>query len=709
MALKHSKINQIIADKRTIFNAIILVSIFLFMMSYFRPDLIFLDTTTAGGDTGSHNYSLWYLKSYLLPEGKLTGWSMGWYGGFPIFQFYFVLPFLLMTAISYILPLWVSFKIVTVLGAFLLPVAAYFSMKMMNFKFPAPILAAVFTLPFLFMEANSMWGGNIPSTLAGEFSYSLSLAFTVLFIGVFYRSVRINQKSVKLILISSIFLSLALLCHIYTAIFAVFASSFLLLGNSKKDVLKNFIHFFKVYAIAAIICSFWAIPLLAKMSYASSYHYIWIINDLMDVFPPILLPFLFLACVGIYNGIKSADNRILYLSFALVISLILYLVAPTVGLTDIRFIPMLQLFSMLVAAYLVACVFRKSRRPWLVVVIISILVIFWVQQNVTYIDYWIEWNYEGFQSKDYWNELESTMVYLTSLPDGRSVHEYSGDHDKYGTPRTLENIPLFSNKSTLEGLNIESALSAPYVFVIQAEISETSTCPIPGLVCGAFNITKAERHLEMFNIKYVVATTDKLKYAIESNTDWVLLDEFGELSIYDTGGSSYVEPVKYKPYLIFNYSKWNDLSLQWFRDSEYLDTYLGFTENPDGVDSGIRFNHSIDSIDEIERVPIDSDCTIFSESITNDEIIFNTDCIGSPVLIKVSYFPNWQVEGADKIYAVSPSFMLVYPEQENVRMYYGYTVVDYVAYGITIFGTLAIVLVLVLAKVKPQKIYKHFR
>jgi len=173
----------IIVSREKILNAAILIVIFLFLLSYFKPSLILLDTTTSGGDTGSHNYLLWYLKYGLLPKGRLSGWSPGWYAGFPMFQFYFVLPFLLMVLLSYLAPLWVSFKIVTVLGTFLMPVAAFVAMKLMKFNFPAPILAALFTLPFLFMEANSMWGGNIPSTLAGEFSYSISFAFAIIFLG----------------------------------------------------------------------------------------------------------------------------------------------------------------------------------------------------------------------------------------------------------------------------------------------------------------------------------------------------------------------------------------------------------------------------------------------------------------------------------------------------------------------------------------------
>ena len=48
---------------------------------------------------------------------------------------------------------------------------------------PFPMLAAVFALVMLFMESYSIYGGNILSTLAGEFGYMLSFALVFLFLG----------------------------------------------------------------------------------------------------------------------------------------------------------------------------------------------------------------------------------------------------------------------------------------------------------------------------------------------------------------------------------------------------------------------------------------------------------------------------------------------------------------------------------------------
>ena len=103
--------------------------------------------------------------------------------GMPMFQFYFVLPYLIIALMSMMMPFAIAFKIVSLLGIFLLPLCIYFMMRWLGFKYPAPILGAVSSLFLLFDPSYSVWGGNIKSTLAGQFSYSISLAFLFLFIG----------------------------------------------------------------------------------------------------------------------------------------------------------------------------------------------------------------------------------------------------------------------------------------------------------------------------------------------------------------------------------------------------------------------------------------------------------------------------------------------------------------------------------------------
>ena len=56
------------------------------------------------------------------------------------------------------------------------------------------------------------------------------------------------------------------------------------------------------------------------------------------------------------------------------------------------------------------------------------------------------------------------------------------------------------------------------------------------------------------------------------------------------------------------------------------------------------------------------------------------------MLVKASYFPNWQVDGADGPYRVAPNLMVVVPTDEHVELTYGRQPVEWVGYALTLLG-----------------------
>jgi hypothetical protein len=78
--------------------------------------------------------------------------------------------------------------------------------------------------------------------------------------------------------------------------------------------------------------------------------------------------------------------------------------------------------------------------------------------------------------------------------------------------------------------------------------------------------------------------------------------------------------------------------------------------------------HAISPIN-MPRVPIEKQCDI-DERIDHMSIEFTTTCPGVPHWISMSYYPNWHVEGADRVYLASPAFMLVIPNGPRVRLHF---------------------------------------
>ena len=65
---------------------------------------------------------------------------------------------------------------------------------------------------------------------------------------------------------------------------------------------------------------------------------------------------------------------------------------------------------------------------------------------------------------------------------------------------------------------------------------------------------------------------------------------------------------------------------------------------------------------------------------------FHVDRIGTPVEVKISYFPNWQASGADGPWRVAPNLMVVVPTAHDVTLRYGTTTVDRLGQVITLLA-----------------------
>ena len=107
--------------------AVLVTSAVVFVLFQLQPGLLFLDTTPAGGDMGAHVWGPAYLREELLPRFRLSGWAPDWYDGFPAYQFYMVIPSLLIVILDVVLfvPYNIAFKLIAVSGLLALPVAAW--------------------------------------------------------------------------------------------------------------------------------------------------------------------------------------------------------------------------------------------------------------------------------------------------------------------------------------------------------------------------------------------------------------------------------------------------------------------------------------------------------------------------------------------------------------------------------------------------------
>ncbi|HTT87202.1 MAG TPA: 6-pyruvoyl-tetrahydropterin synthase-related protein, partial [Acidimicrobiales bacterium] len=317
-----------------------------------HPSLLLSNTTITGGDTGAHVGLAGFLKSNLLPHGQVTGWDPGAYDGFPLNSLYFPLPDLLAAVAGYVIPFNVAFKLVTVLGSLTLPVAAWLFGRLAGLERPRPAVLAIFTLPFLFDQSFQIYGGNLYSTMAGEYAFSLGLSFALVFLGLCLRGMRTGRHRGW----AAAVLGICILSHLLTALFALAGAVVILLlaGPTRRRL------WWTVCAVGGglLLVSWWVVPFALDQAYATNMGWQNVSTYLTVLFPGGDVWAIVLACLGAILAVVVAVTRRqtapLVLAVLGIVAALVVRFDPQWTLYNVRFLPFYLLCVYLLAGYVVA-------------------------------------------------------------------------------------------------------------------------------------------------------------------------------------------------------------------------------------------------------------------------------------------------------------------------------------------------------------------
>ncbi len=699
--------------KRRLYFTLSLIITFLViygMLFYtFAPDVIFRDTTTAGGDTGSHNYLAKFFSEELFPNFRMTGWDMGWFAGTPMFTFYFPLPFFLIALLSKIIAFNISFKLITVLGSFILPAAVYYFGRSFKLKYPYPELAAIGAMAFLYMDSFTIYGGNFLGTLAGEFSYSISFGLVFIFLGLLYRGMKKGRFDL-LFALTSICLACIVLTHLITLIaLLIIVPSFLFLNRSWKTIR----YIISVFVVGFFISAFWSVPFVLLVNWTPPLY--WInIHDLAELFPQEIIPALILGSIGLFFSVLKKDKRMIPVIWTMFIFIFFIFSWSGGRLYNGRFFPVIFIFIYLLAAY------GLKNLYWIIVTAISSLNIkgfkhgffkFIVIAFVPIVAFtaagsiiaskptapgWAHANYTGFESRDDWETYDALMEYLDSLPYGRVMYDYDKNIlTKFGTTRALELIPFWTKQPTMEGLLAESSITSPFHYINKGEFIVKDRTSISGWsVPGKRNYEAAMKHLIYYNITYIMAISPEVIEDLNNDSRVEFLKKIEPFYFYEIKGPhNYVEIMENMPYR--------------YKTEEWIWDMRDWYWNADNVDNPVIYDDGSNELEQFEEIkkeqlkdvsdnPLNVKGEVTSETVEREKIEFTTTAIGVPHIIKVSYFPNWKAIGAKGPYLVSPSLMMVIPTQSHVTLYYGTTNANIIGVSLSILGWVIIGFILVL-------------
>jgi hypothetical protein len=635
---------------------------------------------------GAHVLLPQVLRDVLLPSGRVFGWSGTWYAGFPALYFYFPIPALITVLLDVFLPYGVAFKLVTAVGLVGLPAATYAFVRLLGFSRPVSGLAALTGSMFVLMESFSIFGANIKSTLAGEFSFSWSFALSLLYLGVIARDTRLGRRFTPL---AGFLLALTALTHIVTTMIVVAVSvSLLFRRNGPRTVITS-------WALGFALSAFWALPLGIRVFAGMTTDMGWapvtnVVGDAIpgSPFPGEFIPILVLGVVGMLWTMLRRDD-VAVLAWLTLLPLVGYFVLPKIGITmlyNARLLPYWY-FGMYVFAGLalgLAAVEIGRRVPLrhsvtiglslgagFIVLVASIL-------SIHDVPGWVKWNFEGYEGKADYAEYRALMETVDTLPPGRIMWEANSDMNKYGTPMALMLFPYWSEgHPSMEGLFFESSLTTPFHFLNASEVSERPSNPVRGLDYRGFNMERGIAHLAVYDVAYFVSYTDAGAEAARG-AGLVEVGAAPPWYIFALPPSDLVDIATSEPSVWAGGGDFLDPALEWYDDVENLDHWL--------VEEGPIEWERVETVDERLRsvAAYDGSGAVTDVVFEDHRISFTTTAVGVPHLIKVSYFPNWTAEGAAGPYRAAPSLMVVVPTSEQVVLEFENTNAENIGMALTL-------------------------
>ena len=764
-------------------NLVAVVGVMVVTLTQLHPDLLFLNTTTAGGDTGAHVALPAYLESHLLVHGMLTGWDPGWYDGFPVYTFYFPLPGLLTVVLNAVVSYDVAFKLVTVVGSLLLPLCAWAFGRLAGLRDPGPACLAAATLPFLFEPSFSIYGGNLLSTLAGEFSFSLSLSLALLFLGVVANGLRTGRHRA----LAAVLFAATLLCHLIPALFAAAGAVLLLLldadlprtlGRSRRALAAGHRWGDRVLwsVVAGVVglglCAWWLVPFGLEQSYTTNMGYTKVFGYPHLLFPGSFRWVLAADVVGIAAMVVRRNRIALFLVIMAALSAAAVILDPASKLYNVRFLPLWFLCLYLLAGYalaeVVAATARLARRrrlnlwvrdlrrrlaaadggdwspgrrvtpyrrpvpsavaagavvgPLLALAGACLAVVPPLAVPATTLakigvhvgpdqpSAWASWNYSGYERKPDYPEFQAVIQMMRSVGAeqgcGRAMWEYDPSLNRFGTTESLMLLPYFTGGciDSQEGLLFESASSTPFHFINQNELSPSPSNAVVGLPYGGLDVHLGIEHLQQMGVRYLLTSSTTVQSAASADPAATLIGTSGPWStsyngqaldttwkVYRIADSQVVVPLANRPVVwqgvAPGQSSWLAPSVTWYD----APSGWGVVPAADGPADWTR----VATGDRHPTAVPEPKTTVSDVRQTDQSISFHVDRVGTPVEVRVSYFPNWQASGAAGPYRVAPNLMVVVPTSHDVTLTYGRSTADDLGQLLTLLAVVAVVALVV--------------
>jgi len=321
---------------------------------------------------------------------------------------------------------------------------------------------------------------------------------------------------------------------------------------------------------------------------------------------------------------------------------------------------------------------------------------------------WSSFNYSGYQAQAAYPEYRALIETMERVGHtygcGQSMWQYDPSLNRFGTTQALMLLPYWSNGciGSMEGLLFESSATTPYHFLNQAQLSVTPSEAMVGLDYTALDVPAGIQHLQLLGVRYFMASSPTVEAAASADPSLRLVAETGPWAssqagvsttttwkIYEIQNSPVVTGLANEPAVEAgvgaSQSSWLPSSESWYDNPSRWKVFLAQSGPANwprvaiGDPSPPQHHVAKTHVTDVHQ--------------TDNSVSFHVSKIGTPVLVKVSYFPNWQATGATGPYRVTPNLMVVVPTAHNVVLRYGTSPAQRVGEVLSLIGLIGLLAV----------------
>jgi hypothetical protein len=337
-----------------------------------------------------------------------------------------------------------------------------------------------------------------------------------------------------------------------------------------------------------------------------------------------------------------------------------------------------------------------------------------------FLSFWAEWNYSGYEDTSrsstkpkVYGEYRALMDTMAALPPGRAMWEGGQAIDAYGTSLALMLLPYWTDGriASMEGLYYESAATTPYHFMAVAPLSGSGSAsnPVRGLDYRTIeDFDLGVRYLRLMGVRYYLAHTADAKAKADADPRLRLIETVPDADrlppngwkIYEVRGARTVAPLRYEPVVVDAHtgtqsecfgrrptegqndpelSAWECLAAGWWNDPAALDRPLA----AGGPARWARVPQARADDAPRRRLP---GVRVTDVRETDDSVSFRVSRPGVPVVVRTSYYPNWEAEGAEGPWRLTPNFMVVVPTSRTVTLHYARSTPEWLGIGLSLVG-----------------------